>query len=104
MTTTPEWQLYGNCAGLPNAVFFTDDEDDTASALRICNGCVVKAECLTYAFETDESMRNGVWGGTTEQERIKYAKDNNIKPPKIADRIFRPNTRKVWGLPEKEDM
>lgn len=96
----PSWMQQANCAGLPNDVFFSDDPGDQDSAIRICNRCVVKAECLAYAFECDESMREGVWGGTTGQERADYAADKSIKPGRIADRILRPNSRRAWDLPD----
>lgn len=37
------------------------------SAKAVCAECEVRADCLMYAFETDQ--RHGVWGGLDEFER-----------------------------------
>ena len=36
-------------------------------AKAICSICQVAASCLEYALETNQ--RNGIWAGTTEDER-----------------------------------
>ena len=36
-------------------------------AKKICTGCDVRAECLSYALSNDE--RFGIWGGLSERER-----------------------------------
>jgi len=36
-------------------------------ALRYCNVCPVKQECLEYALESKEA--HGIWGGLTDAER-----------------------------------
>lgn len=37
------------------------------AAKRVCGGCGVRANCLSYALET---MPEGIWGGTTPDERL----------------------------------
>ena len=39
----------------------------TREAKKICVGCEVRAECLSYALANDE--RFGIWGGLSERER-----------------------------------
>ncbi|MDH3500312.1 MAG: WhiB family transcriptional regulator [Acidimicrobiia bacterium] len=55
----------------PNLFFPAGDTGVAASqiveAKRICGECPVKTDCLAYAVEANQV--NGVWGGTTEQER-----------------------------------
>jgi WhiB family redox-sensing transcriptional regulator len=36
------------------------------AAKAVCGRCPVRANCLSYALET---MPEGIWGGTTEEER-----------------------------------
>jgi len=36
------------------------------AAKAVCGRCAVRANCLSYALET---MPEGIWGGTTDQER-----------------------------------
>jgi WhiB family redox-sensing transcriptional regulator len=42
-------------------------------AKSLCARCTVRAECLEFAFETQQE--SGVWGGLTEDERRKLRKD-----------------------------
>lgn len=39
----------------------------TAYAKRLCNACPIKADCLSYALESNQ--RYGIWGGTSPSER-----------------------------------
>jgi WhiB family redox-sensing transcriptional regulator len=41
--------------------------DAKAAAKKICTGCPVRLECLTFAYENDE--RHGIWGGMDGRER-----------------------------------
>lgn len=36
-------------------------------AMAICEQCPVRAECLMYAYKTDQ--RHGIWGGLTPNSR-----------------------------------
>ena len=42
--------------------------DQLKHAKRICQGCRVRLDCLTFALRTRQA--HGVWGGTSEEERI----------------------------------
>lgn len=96
MLDRPDWVDRANCAGLPQDVFFSEDSSDIDSARRICGRCVVQADCLAFAFETDETMREGVYGGTTGEERAAYAAARGIQPGRIVDRLRSPNSRRAW--------
>ena len=66
------WRRLAACNEFdPNLFFPAGDTGPAASqiaeAKRICDTCAVKAECLVFAVETNQV--NGVWGGTSEQER-----------------------------------
>jgi WhiB family redox-sensing transcriptional regulator len=58
-------------AGDPDAWFpeagQADNDPRTLAALRTCNGCFVRSECLRHALEHGE--RYGIWGGMTELQR-----------------------------------
>jgi len=59
--------------------FFFGGHDDKPSsgdetrrllrAVRECLTCPVRKECLRYAVAEDNSLRNGIYGGTTKWER-----------------------------------
>lgn len=76
----PDWFKEANCAGLPRDVFFSEDSGDQDSAKRICGRCVVQMECLAYAFEAESTLKAGIFGGTTGEERVKFAKDHKYRP------------------------
>lgn len=41
---------------------------------RMCGGCPVRIECLSWAMEAEQSSyRYGVWGGYTPSERARLA-------------------------------
>jgi WhiB family redox-sensing transcriptional regulator len=61
------WQERALCAQTDPEAFFPEKGGSTREAKRICVGCEVKAECLTYALAHDE--RFGIWGGLSERER-----------------------------------
>lgn len=62
------WQEDGACRGVDPDVFFPVADDDAWPAKEICRRCAVRTPCLVYAL--DHRERYGVWGGTTEKERV----------------------------------
>ena len=73
-----------SCVGSPDDFF---PERGTAQisardAKKICNGeadglvCPIRGECLEYALERKE--RFGIWGGKSERERAKIAKNRRV--------------------------
>jgi WhiB family redox-sensing transcriptional regulator len=41
---------------------------EVQTAIRLCQDCVYKNECLEWALKNDE---HGIWGGTTRHQRDK---------------------------------
>lgn len=68
------WMADGACRepDVPTWLFFptAQDHKTVSAAKRVCEGCPVRAECLSYATERGEE---GVWGGTSEVDRIMQA-------------------------------
>ncbi len=67
-----EWRDLAACNAADPDLFFPAGETGPAAgqiqaAKRICGGCDVREECLTYAIETNQVA--GIWGGVTEDER-----------------------------------
>lgn len=46
------------------------NENYYKNAKTLCAGCPIQLQCLEYALETKET--DGVWGGTTPQERKRH--------------------------------
>ncbi len=64
-----EWQEQALCNQTDPEAFFPEKGGSTKEAKRVCAGCEVRLECLKYALDNDEAF--GVWGGMTENERLK---------------------------------
>ena len=71
---TPTWQDEAACIGTdPDAFFPAEKGAERAAriiaAKKLCAGCPVQVECLTYATQNEEDY--GVWGGLDAWERRK---------------------------------
>lgn len=66
-TNDQNWRAHGLCAAEDPDLFFAAGALEHKIAKRVCRGCPVQAECLTYAMEVP--IDHGVWGGMTERER-----------------------------------
>lgn len=63
------WVDSAACRGLDPTIFHPTTEEETETAKAVCAQCPVIALCLEHAIEHRE--KNGVWGGVTEQERVR---------------------------------
>jgi len=68
------WRRNAACRASEPGLFFpagsTGVADEQISAAKaVCRRCPVRESCLLFAFETNQ--RDGVWGGTDEDERRK---------------------------------
>jgi WhiB family transcriptional regulator, redox-sensing transcriptional regulator len=84
-----DWRAAGACLTADPDLFFPVAVGAAASpqvtrALRICDDCRVKQECLDFAMRTREPA--GIWGGTTAEERIRVLRARHRRP-----------ARKSWG-------
>ncbi|HEX9888050.1 MAG TPA: WhiB family transcriptional regulator [Nitriliruptorales bacterium] len=67
-----DWQSKARCRGLEPDQFFVRGSGQARAALRICERCTVRTECLQYAI--DNHVDFGVWGGMTERQRRAYTR------------------------------
>ena len=75
------WREQAACLGSRSDVFFPVEssrggrrsQNRVIAAKRICASCPVRSECLSYAVTTIQP--DGVWGGTTPEERQKLRKE-----------------------------
>jgi WhiB family redox-sensing transcriptional regulator len=70
-----KWKEKAACTGAPITVFiFADDvkynKNAKFKALEYCNSCLVKNDCLGFAY--DNNIQYGVYGGLTPKERRKF--------------------------------
>lgn len=63
--TDEEWRPRAACKNMNPDMFFAERGEDVEPALRVCDSCPVRYECLAeHLYE-----EFGVWGGTTEAGR-----------------------------------
>jgi WhiB family redox-sensing transcriptional regulator len=77
------WRAASACLNTDPDLFFPVAAGIAASkqvarALRICDGCTVKRQCLDFAVRSGE--KDGIWGGTTPEERIRARRARNRRP------------------------
>jgi WhiB family redox-sensing transcriptional regulator len=79
-----EWQYDGACRDADPESFFLEPNmrglnkrTKELNAIKICNTCPVKQECLDHALSIPEYF--GVWGGMTEEQRFEILKKRGFK-------------------------
>ena len=72
------WQRRGACRQVDPSLFFGPEGEGRAqrrfreaAAKAVCARCPVRAACRSFALATGEPY--GIWGGTTESERLRRA-------------------------------
>jgi WhiB family redox-sensing transcriptional regulator len=61
------WMGRAACRGMPARLFYPPPGTPTDTALEVCAGCPVRADCARHAELNGEVF--GIWGGRTETER-----------------------------------
>jgi WhiB family redox-sensing transcriptional regulator len=67
------------CAQTDPEAFFPEKGGSSREAVRICQRCEVRPECLAYALAHDE--RYGVWGGLSERARRRLRRGHHKAVP-----------------------
>jgi WhiB family transcriptional regulator, redox-sensing transcriptional regulator len=83
------WMSEGACRSEDPELFFPIGEGGASSgqiqqAVSICHGCGVEAQCLRFALIN--GIKDGIWGGRTEQERhamvrTRRTRRAHLRPP-----------------------
>lgn len=68
-----EWMERARCRERDPEQFFVRGAVQCRRAIRICDRCEVREECLGYALTN--GIEFGVWGGTTERQRRRLARE-----------------------------
>lgn len=70
------WHAQGNCLGVSANTFFPERGDTIGvrTALAICAGCPVTAQCLDENLEE----RDGIYGGTTGAQRRQLRSERGV--------------------------
>lgn len=67
------WQDEALCGEVGGDFWFPEKGESTREAKQVCVACPVRAICLQYALDGNE--RFGIWGGLSERERRRLARD-----------------------------
>jgi len=78
----------GRCRDLPPQIFFPSDGVGVEVARRYCAECPVKGLCLEYALENH--IEHGVWGGASERERRRVARNRRRLPARTGTVLPQP--------------
>lgn len=62
-----DFRSFANCLGVGSELFFPEQGASAKDAKVVCQGCVVREQCLEYALVNGEKF--GIWGGLGERER-----------------------------------
>ncbi|HEY0934144.1 MAG TPA: WhiB family transcriptional regulator [Trebonia sp.] len=78
-----DWRAAGACLAADPDLFFsvaagTAVDNENTRALRICDNCPVKRQCLDFALRNGEV--SGIWGGTTPDERVRVLRARGHRP------------------------
>lgn len=80
----PRWMLDAGCLEHDPALFFPSMGRTGEAAKRVCDGCLVRDECLSWALDDEGDdpghLRHGVWGGMTPRERADLAHRRRMRP------------------------
>ncbi len=71
-TEVEDWSCLARCRGMDPDVFFGRNLTEARTAIRTCDRCEVREQCLEYAVT--EGIDIGVWGGLTERQRRAYVR------------------------------
>jgi WhiB family redox-sensing transcriptional regulator len=90
------WRDDAACKGLPAVWWFPEvrEPDGFSEAIKICKGCPVIQECLYYGLQREQY---GIYGGTTETERMRMRKDLGITFTQFEERQILPPEHKSCG-------
>lgn len=65
------WWDLAACAGYETDLFFPADHEPSFVVRRMCARCPVREPCLQDALSMPPYLDHGVYGGTTEKERLR---------------------------------
>lgn len=101
------WQAQAACRDADPELFFPTSDDFTAvenpaqlsDAAKVCHGCPVRRECLTYAV--DSGQRHGIWAGHTPAQlrSIRRSRRAGVPHPQIDTAPMCPGCALLFPMP-----
>lgn len=78
--TRDNWRDHAACKGLDPDLFFPPVGANAHEPKRVCRTCPVADYCLDYALAVNPRDDLGIWGATSQQERIRVRKLRGTTP------------------------
>ena len=80
-----DWRSLSACRDTDPELFFPlsaggPGQTQIASAKAVCAGCQVRPDCLRFALRSGQEF--GVWGGTSEDERLAMRRAQLVLTPR----------------------
>ena len=69
----PAWHAKAACRGQGPSLWFPGRGATSTAARAVCDGCPVRADCLSQALSEPTTV--GIWGGTGGVERSRMRRD-----------------------------
>ena len=63
------WQYEAACGEEHRVLMFSELKSKVARMKAICAECPVQAKCLEFAMDPAWNITDGIFGGTTQEER-----------------------------------
>jgi WhiB family redox-sensing transcriptional regulator len=79
-----DWMVKARCREMSPALFFPCEGGGVQLAQQICLGCMVRVQCLDFALA--QRITHGVWGATSERERVRLARARRARAAGMARR------------------
>lgn len=72
MDAADDWRLHASCRGKPVDWWFETNpaRANYKLAMKYCQVCTVRTQCLEWAMSQDVYTLHGIWGGTSKNQRI----------------------------------
>lgn len=91
ISNSATWMVRGACLRTDPESFFPDGfgkrtAELVQAAKRVCDSCLVRQLCLEWALTVPET--DGIWGGTTPDERRGLRAASIKNPPSSAAHFF----------------
>ena len=64
----PAWHADAACKEHPELTWFPTQGEDSSAAQAVCRGCLVVAECRSWALAQGPELQ-GLWAGMSAQDR-----------------------------------
>lgn len=98
----PPWRHKAACKGR-EADIFAETQAGIKRAKKLCAGCPVMAQCLSFAVDVE--VTHGIWGGTTFADRTRICPI--CMGPKVPDALgcdFKHTLLRMGRLSEQQEL